>query len=213
MSEGRLFQNKEFELVKPWEVSLEDPIYGWAKFFLHDRKIPNLVFSRPSKVMESRIEFLVTQLCTKGRRWVICFSDSSTYIKNLSLYTVASFVFSTNLRAELYGPEDLVDFTFGRAGQLSSIEVPAIKECPLLVIPCFDFMHPGYLKARPKIIDLLIDRKLKKRPFMFSLYNPVLPSNKGEIANFSSQLTDFFGGQARDLFSDEMTKFIILKGE
>lgn len=211
--ENQLFQNKKFELVKPWAMDKDDPIYGWSRFFLHDRKISSFVYSKPSELMELRIEFLVTQLCTKSRRWVICFSDSVTYIKTLSSYVVASFVFSTNLSAELYGPDELLEFTFGRYNQPAQDNTPSIKKCPLLVIPCFDFMHPGYLKARPKIIDILSDRKLNRKPFMFSLYNSMLPSNKGEISKFSSQLTDFFGEQANCLFSDELTKFVVLGGE
>lgn len=211
--EDQLFQNKKFELVKPWIIDQDNPTYGWARFFLRDRKTPNFVYSPPSAIMEHRIEFLVTQLCTRSRRWIVCFSDSVTYIKTLSSYVIASFVFSTNLVAEVYGPDELVEFTFGRYNQPVSDDIPSIKKCPLLVIPCFDFMHPGYLKARPKIIDILVNRKIQKRPFLFSLYSPVLPSNKDEIGKFSSQLTDFFGEQARDLFSDELTKFIVLKGE
>lgn len=207
-------QSCQFDtIVKPWKIDVELPEYRWALYFLKDRKTPDFVFARPSALMESRVEFLVRQVCTKNRKWVIIFSDSTTYIRSLYAYVAATFVLSTNLNAEIQSPQKLIEFAFGKQSFMPSHEELPIQACSLLMFPCFESIHPGYIKARPKIIELLTDRKVKKKPFIFSLHSEALPKNKEDIPEYSASLSDFFGGQARDLFSDSMTKFVILQGE
>lgn len=212
MEKSRLFLNK-FKIIKPWEIDIDLSDYRWALYYLKDRKIPDFIFSKPSVLMGERIEFLINQVCTKNRKWVICFSDSVTYIRTLYAYVVATFVLSTNLNAEIKSPQGLIEFAFGKQSFLPADDELPIQACALLMFQCFEATHPGYIKARPKIIELLTDRKIQKKPFIFSLYSENLPKNKEDIPKFSVSLTDFFGKQARDLFSDELTKFVILKSE
>jgi len=208
-------ENKSFlfKVVKPWEIDTELSNYRWALYYLKDRKIPDFVFSKPSVLMEERIEFLITQICTKSRKWVVCFSDSITYIRTLYAYVAATFVLSTNLNAEIKSPQGLIEFAFGKQSFLPADDELPIQTCALLMFPCFEAIHPGYIKARPKIIELLTDRKMQKKPFICSLYSETLPKNKKEALEHSAPLVDFFGWQARDLFGDRMTKYIVLKGE
>ena len=212
---NKSYQDKEYNLdiVFPWEADLGHPDLRWANYSLKDKNTPNFVFSEPSPLMKSRIEFLVSQFCTKSRRWVICFSDSVTYMRLLSEYTAATFILSTRLSAEVKGPKDIIDFAFNLNASFNPFIDPPIQTCSLLILSHFDCMYPGFQKAKSKIIELLIDRKIQKRPFMFTLYSSTLPTSSNDIAKFSAPLVDYFGEQARDLFSDTLTKFVILKGE
>ena len=210
MTENRLFQNK---IVKSWEMDTEVSAYKWALYYLKDRKISPFIFEKPSSLMGDRVEFLINQVCAKNRKWIICFSDSVTYIRKLYAYVAATFVLSTNLNAEIKSPRELVEFAFGKQSFLQAADELSIQTCSLLMFPCFEATYPGYLKARPKIIELLLDRKIQKKPFIFSLHSEKLPKNKEDIPKFSASLADFFGKPARDLFSDNETKFVILRGE
>ena len=202
----------EYSLIKPWEADLELPEHRWGKFFLADRNIPDFVFSKPSSIMETRIEFLVNQFLYKNRRWVICFCDSASYVRTLSYYVLASFVMSTKLSAEIAGPKELVEFTFNKHTDEFSQD-PPIQSCSLLIFPPFDPLYPGIQKARPRLLELLSDRKIKKKPFLFSIFTDKLPANTKDIPKFSMQLIDFFGTPAKDLFCSNEVKFIVLKGE
>lgn len=200
-----------FKVVKPWEIDLELPEYRWAKFFIGDSKLPSFVFDKPQPLMEKRIEFIVRQLCTKNRKWIVCFCDSPTYIRTLNFHVLASFVASTKLSAEIAIPKDLIEFTFSKHID-EFIQEPSIQTCSLLIFPSFDFLYPGYQKAKSKITELLTNRKIKKLPFMFSIFTDKLPVNNSDISKYSAQLVDYFGKQAKDLFSDNAVKFIVLKG-
>lgn len=204
-------QLSPFELIKPWEVDSESEEHRWAFFYLKNRKLPDFIFTKPSDLIVSRIEFLVSQFSTKNRNWVVFFSDSIIEIQTLSSYVAATFILSTGLPVEIKGPNELIDYAFSRYNSAYLKDEHPMESCSLLIIPSFDFMHPGYMKARPKIIELLTDRKMQGKPFMFSLFSPTLPKNKEDIPKFSVQLADFFGEQAGSLFSDNKTKFVILK--
>lgn len=200
-------------IIKPWGIDFDLPQFRWASFFITDRRTPDFVFSKPSKLMESQIDFLVTQLRFKSRRWVVCFSNSITHIRKISAYVATSFVLSTGLTAEVKDPKDLVEYAFNDYRESSPGIYQPMQVCSLLIVPYFDPTYIGYMKARPKIVELLTKRKEQEKPFMFSLYHPKLPVGEQDIAKFSAGLSDFFGEQAKDLFSNKFTKFVVLKGD
>lgn len=210
MVKDQLSPNK-FKVVKPWDIDLDYPDFGWGRFFLHNRKIPDLVYTKPSLLIESRTEFLVSQFCLRSRRNVVCFTDSTVGSRTLSCYITASYVFSTGLTAEMKNPKDFIDYAFVRQESIPFGTVPVMQSCSLLTFPCFDFKYPGYQKAIPKIVELLLYRKMHKKAFLFFLCSERIPAHKSEIPEYSSVLSDYFGSDARDLFSDKTTKFVILK--
>lgn len=207
----------QFNIVLPWDRDRlrDDPRLRWAVSFLRDRNTPLFVYNKPPAKTIERVHFLTKQLCAKKRRWVACFGNCTVYTNKLFHYVGASFVLTSGLSAEVTIPKKLIDFafSFGDNMQFGYASHP-FQICGLLIIPHFDPMYPGYQKARPKIAELLSERKIENKPCMIEIYIPQkLPSTFEELSKFTPGLIDIVGSQAKDLFGDAETKFIIIEAE
>ena len=197
----------------PWEQD-KDSRHKWAATFLADKDVPAFVFSAPSPKTIERIDFFIQQFCTKHRKWILSFSDSTTYMRELEFYIMGTFVLTTGLAAQVVGPDRLVQFAFERSDNLEFGLDDEFQAAQLLIIPYFDPLYPGYQKAIPKIAALLLDRKLNKRPYMVNLYEREVNNMSGrKTAEGVHKLSDYFGEQAYDLFTDSLTKYVVIPRE
>lgn len=209
--------NNKLEIVLPWDkVKLKnDSRLRWSISFLRDRNVPSFVYDKPPAKTAERVSFLTKQLCTKKRRWIVCFGDDTAYTNKLFYYVTASFVLTSGLSAEITTPKKLVEFAFNFGDEVQiGYDSHSLQVCELLSIPYFDPMYPGYQKARPKIAALLSERKLQKKSCMIEVYVPRnLPLTFDDLSGYAKALNDVLGKQAGDLFGGNEAKFITIKRE
>lgn len=207
----------KFDIVLPWDKDRlrEDSRLRWPISFLRDRQMPFFIYDKPSEKTIERVCFLTEQLCARKRRWVVCFSDCTTYMNNLLYYVTASFVLTSGLSAEITTPKKLVEyaFDFGNSSQFGG-KLHPFQVCGMLTIPYFDPMYPGYQKARPKITELLMDRKVDKKPCIVEVFvSGKLPETFEGLAKYTPFLRDLAGDGAKDLFGGNTAKFLVVKKE
>lgn len=207
----------KFDLVLPWDIKRlkADSRLRWPISFLRDREFPVFIYEAPTPKMIERVSVLTEQLCAKRRRCVVCFGNNTDYNYKLFCYVTASFVLTTGISAEITTPKKLMDFAFNfGGGNQFECSLHSFEVCGLLTIPWFDFMYPGYQKARPKIAECLASRKAQKKSCMIEVYVPKnLPNSFEGLASYAPVLMDFVGTQAKDLFGGKETKFIIIEAE
>ncbi len=207
----------EFNIVLPWDKTKlkDDSRLEWSISFLKDRNIPSFVYLEPPAKTAERVRFLTEQVCAKRKKWVVCFGSDTTYVSKLFYYVVASFVLTTGLSAEITTPKKLVDFAFNFGDNMQfGISAHPFEACGLLIIPYFDPMYPGYQKARPRITELLQERKLRGKPYIIGIFVPgVLPTNLEGLSKYTPALLDIVGYEAQSLFEDGRTKSVTVTTE
>lgn len=205
----------QFDIVLPWDKDRlrDDSRLRWPISFLRDRNILSSTSVIPPKKTIERVRFLTEQLCAKRRRWVVCFGDNTQYTNKLFHYVVASFVLTSGLSAEISSPKKFIEFAFNfRDDAQFGCTVHSFQVCGLLAIPYFDPMYPGYQKARPRIAELLSERKLNKKPCMIEVFVPQnLPTDFENLAKYTPSLVDIVGNQAQDLFGGNQVKFVTIE--
>lgn len=207
----------EFNIVLPWDKAKlkDDSRLKWPISFLKDKNIPSFVYLEPPAKTAERVRFLTEQVCARRKKWVVCFGNDLTYVSKLFYYVVASFALTTGLSAEITTPKKLVNFAFNFGDNMQfGISVHPFEACGLLIIPYFDPMYPGYQKARPRITELLQERKLRGKPYIIGIFVPgELPTNLEGLSKYTPALLDIVGYEAQSLFEDGRTKSVTVTTE
>lgn len=208
------------DIVLPWDKKRlrDDSRLIRSILFLQEKEIPSFVYDKPAPKTAERVRGFTEQLCEEEKKWIVCFGTDAIYDEKLFYYILASFVLSAKCTAEIATPKKLIEFAFDYRNNdiqlFGESSTHSFKICELLIIPYFDPLYPGYQKARPRITELLKERKLQKKLCIIELFVlGALPTTLEESAKHTPALLDIVGKEARGLFQDGKTNFLTVKAE
>lgn len=196
-----------------WRADPASDKWKWGYGFLCLRgfEVNSFIYFEPkNERMAGQVEHLV-EWSIGNRNWIVCISESTTYVRRLFDYVLASYVFTTGDRAIAVDVDDLIEAADDPEGEKRDI----IEYADLLLINYCDPNNPQLKWKRGSIVNILHRRKHKELATMFNLFVREIP-NKMDSA-MAMQLTrgivDVFGETAYELFTDRYSKRVVVRGE
>jgi hypothetical protein len=200
------------EIIHPWETSTAAK-WKWAVGYLSLRGIDptSAFYDKPEgdKVL-SQIDCLVrTALGT--RNWAICMCESSSHMRSLFFYAMASYVFTTGERAYVADVEDLIV----AAEEPDSNTRDIVEFADLLMICYCDPDYPQFKWRRGAVANILQRRKFRRLATFVDVFSISIPEPlpKEDRYTIARTVIDSFGANVYDLFTGEDSKHLIVRPE
>lgn len=201
------------QVVNSWEIDLNADRWKWGIGFLTLRGFdPNAyIYNQPdSERLSNQVKYLV-DWCMGSRNWIVCISQSSTYVRNLFEYVLASYVFTTGNRAIAVDVDDLIEAVDNPEGEKRDI----IEFAELLLINYCDPSNTHLKFKRGGIANILHRRKHRRFATVFNLFVKKIPDkmNSSTALSLSRGITDVFGDSTFELFTDTNSKRVVVREE
>lgn len=192
-------------IVLPWEIDPKASKWQWAVGFVSTRRFYDRnVWRDPcDEDISTQVEKMVNFL-RGSRNWVLCFSNSPSYMRKLYQYVLAAWACTTGDRAEVADIQDLISIVFDRDEERRE----AVECANLLILPYSAPSQVGLQAARGTISNLLMRRKAANLPTVTDIFTVDRPKGKSWYINESKAVVDTFGQLAYDLFNGDSTKFV-----
>jgi hypothetical protein len=207
---------KESEIVYPWVIDALADRWLWPVSYINSRGFCDRSVWKSPKIpkMESQIHNLM-KFILGPRKFVLCYCRSPVHMRTLYNYVAASWSLTTMSRSEVVDVQDLLNAIFG--GDDDRLE--AIEEADLLMLPYVDGAHIGLKKARGHIANMLVRRKVRKKPTITDIWVPRPPKivddkvNREWYISQASRLKDAFGDMIFDLFFGDQAKHVFVSSD
>lgn len=200
-------------VVQSWEIDCNADRWKWGYGFLCLRgfELTSTVYFEPkSDRLKQQIERLV-EWSLGSRNWIICISESTTYVRRLFDYVLACYVFTTDDRAIAVDVDDLIVAADDPEGEKRDI----IEHADLLLINYCDPNNPQLKWKRGSIVNILHRRKHRGLATMFNLFVREIPRkmDSSKAIEMTKGVADVFGETAFELFTDANSKRVVIRGE
>ena len=201
------------KVVTSWEVDPRADKWKWGHGFLSMRGFESgsVIYLEPKKErVKNQIERLV-EWSLGSRNWIVCISESTTYVRRLFDYVLACYVFTTEDRAISVDVDDLIIAANDPEGEKRDI----IEHANLLLINYCDPNNPQLGWRRGSIVNILHRRKHKGLATMFNLFVREIPKkmDSSKALELTRGIVDVFGGTAYELFTDKNSKRVVIREE
>ena len=199
------------KVISSWEADARADRWKWGYGFLGLRGfVPSSpIFFEPENPRVKRQIELLVEWCMGSRNWIVCISQSSTYIRSLFDYVLASYVFTTGNRAIAVDVDDLIQAVDDPDGEKRDI----IEFAELLLISYCD-PNNQYLKwKKGAIVNILHRRKYNRLATVFNLFVREIPAkmDSTRAMALTKGVVDIFGFTAYELFTDTNSKRVVVR--
>ena len=197
------------EVMHIWTVDRVADKYKWALGYLDQRLLPPEVYGKPrNERLVKQIECLV-EWTLGNRNWIVCICDSTSYMRTLFGYVLASYVLTTRERAVSVDVDDLCLAVDDPDGEMRDI----VEHADLLLINYCDPANPHLKWKRGAIANILQRRKYKKLSTVINLFVRNLPNKmSSDLAlEFTKGVIDIFGDTSYELFVAQDSKRVVVR--
>jgi hypothetical protein len=197
------------EVKYPWEVDRHSDKYRWGVGYLEQRLLPSGIYFRPKEPkMVDQIRYIV-EWSLGNRNWMVCICNSTSYIRNLFGYVLASYVFTTNERAIAVDVDDLTSAVDDPDGEKRDI----IEYADLLLINYCDPANPQLKWKKGAIANILQRRKYRGLSTIANVFIRNIPEkmDKKKALKFTETLIEMFGETCYELFTSDDSKRVVIR--
>lgn len=195
------------EAVFPWDIEQDNERWAWAVNYLYGCGFYKKGMWKKPKHIKTVDQLSKLLLWLRGpRNFILCFSPSPVYMRELYLYVAASWALTTGGRSEVCDVQDLIDAVFNRdSGRMESIE----KSDLLLLPSTTEKDYVGLKSARGTILNMLLRRKTIGLPTVTDLYVTGKHKNvEPWYTRNAKRIKDIYGELAYDMFYGESAKYV-----
>jgi hypothetical protein len=199
------------QVLHPWDVDRSSTRFKWAIGYLEQRLLPSEIYGRPTDGrIVKQIECIV-EWALGSRNWIVCLCDSTSYIRVLFGYVLASYVFTARERAIAVDVDDLTNAVEYPDGDRRDI----IEHADLLLINYCDPANPQLKWKKGSIANILHRRKYKRLATVVNVFVRNLPDkmDSKRALKFSESVIDMFGETSYELFTSEDSKRVVIRAE
>lgn len=192
------------EVIFPWAIERQAEKWQWAIGFFNVKGISATVWSVPknSKVV-NQIEKLT--LWTLGsRNFILCMSESPSYMRSLYPYVFSTFVCTTGERAEIADIADILEAVDNPDGE----KMDAIEYADLLIVPYCDPDNRELKFRRGAVANLFQRRKQRGRSTITDLFIERMTFKPESYEQYSRNLIHSFGPVVKELFQGDHAKMV-----
>ena len=193
----------------PWEVDRQADRFKWGTGYLEQRSVPPVIYGRPKNgKLVKQIECLV-EWSLGSRNWIVCICESSSYMRTLFGYVLASYVFTTKERAIAVDVDDLTTAVDEPDGEKRDI----IEHADLLLINYCDPANPQLKWKRGAIANILQRRKYKGLATIVSVFVRNVPEkmDSAKALQFAESIIEMFGETSYELFTAQDSKRVVVR--
>ena len=201
------------KVITSWEIERHIDKWQWGIGFLGLRgfDVNAMVYYEPtSDRLKRQVECLV-DWSLGSRNWIVCISQSSSYVRTLFDFVLASYVFTTGDRAIAVDVDDLTEAIDNPDGDKRDI----IEFAELLLINYCDPNNPHLKWKKGAIANILHRRKYRRFSTMFNLFVRKVPDkmNSSKAVELTKGVVDIFGDTVYELFTDKNSKRVVIREE
>ena len=197
------------EVVYPWDVDRAADRYKWGVGYLEQRVLPQEVFGRPKEDrMVKQVESIV-EWSLGSRNWMVCICESTSYIRTLFGYVLASYVFTTKERAIAVDVDDLTEAVDDPEGEKRDI----IEHADLLLVHYCDPDNPHLKWKKGAIANILQRRKYNHLATVVNVFVRNLPEkmDSARALKLSETIIEMFGETSYELFTAQDSKRVVIR--
>jgi hypothetical protein len=197
------------EVKYPWSIDRNADRYKWGVGYLEQRLVSLDVYGRPrGDRMISQISSIV-EWSLGNRNWMICLCESTSYMRSLFGYVLASYVFTTHERAIAVDVDDLLMAVEEPDGEMRDI----IEFANLLLINYCDPANPHLKWKKGAIANILHRRKYNKLATVVNVFIRNIPDKMDEAKalSLSQSIIEMFGETCYELFTSEDSKRVVVR--
>jgi hypothetical protein len=193
----------------PWDIDRTSAKFKWGIGYLEQRLLPPEIFGRPhNERLIKQVECLV-EWSLGSRDWIVCISDSTSYVRTLFGYVLASYVFTTKERAVAVDVDDLTTAIDDPEGEKRDI----IEHADLLLINHCDPNNPHLKWKKGAIANILQRRKYRKLSTIINVFVRNIPEkmDSAKALKFAEAIIDTFGETSYELFTAQDSKRVVIR--
>lgn len=197
------------EVYHPWSIDPTADRWKWGVGYLEQRQLPKGVLYRPDDDrLIKQVECLV-EWALGSRGWIVCICDSTSYIRTLYGYVLASYVLSTSERAIAVDVDDLTEAVDEPDGEKRDI----IEFADLLLVNYCDPNNPHLKWKKGAIANIFQRRKYNQLATMVNLFVRNIPEkmDSTKALEFTEALIDIFGETIYELFTAQDSKRVVIR--
>ena len=192
----------------PWNVDRTADRFRWGVGYLEQRLLPPEVYGRPDDRLAKQVECIV-EWSLGSRNWIVCICDSTSYMRVLFGYVLASYVFTTGERAIAVDVDDLTNAVDEPEGEKRDI----IEHADLLLINYCDPANPQLKWKRGSIANILQRRKYNRLSTIVNVFVRNIPEkmDSTKALKLSEAIIEMFGETSYELFISQDSKRVIVR--
>ena len=192
------------EVIFPWDIDIQSDKWRWAAGYITSSNFPVQVFKEPvDKTVRNQVERLV-EWATGTRSWIVCFSESPSYMRELYQYVAASWICTTDSRARMFDVDSLIEGISDPDGVMRD----TIEHVDLLIVPYCDPTHHQLRYKRGPIASVLQRRKYNNLSTITDIFVKNIKFNSKQLQEYSKLLIDSYGDVAYELFTGDRSKYV-----
>lgn len=196
------------EVKKPWEVDRTADRYKWGVGYLEQRLLPSEIYGEPEEKLARQMHCMV-KWSLGSRNWIVCLCDSTSYVRTLFGYVLASYVFTTKERAIAVDVDDLTSAIDEPDGEKRDI----IEHADLLLVNYCDPDNPQLKWKKGAISNILHRRKYRKLATTVNVFVRNIPEkmDSAKALKLSESIIEMFGETSYELFTSEDSKRVVIR--
>lgn len=198
------------EVQYPWEIDRTADRYKWGVGYLEQRLLPPDIYWRPDEVIVKQTQHMV-EWSLGSRNWIVCLCSSTSYMRSLFGYVLASYVFTTKERAIAVDVDDLIEAVDDPEGEKRDI----IEHADLLLVNYCDPDNPQLKWKKGAIANILQRRKYKKLATTVNVFVRNIPNkmDSAKALELSESIIEMFGATSYELFTSQDSKRVVVRPE
>jgi len=192
----------------PWDVDRRADRFKWEVGYLEQRLLPSEIYGRPEDKLAKQVEYLV-EWSLGSRNWIVCLCDSTSYMRVLFSYVLASYVFTTGERAIAVDVDDLTKAVDEPEGEKRDI----IEHADLLLVNYCDPANPQLKWKRGAIANIFQRRKYNKLSTIVNVFVRNVPEkmDSTKALELSETIIEMFGETSYELFISQDSKRVVVR--
>jgi hypothetical protein len=196
------------KVAYPWDIDLASDKHKWGLGYLEKRLLPSEVYGRPDDKLARQIR-LIVEWSLGSRNWIVCICESTSYIRTLFGYVLASYVFTTKERAIAVDVDDLTNAIEDPEGDMRDI----IEHADLLLVNYCDPANPQLKWKRGAIANILHRRKYRKLATIVNVFVRNIPDkmDSAKALKLSEAIIEMFGETTYELFTSQDSKRVVIR--
>lgn len=210
LKESFLNTSKEMrvEVQYPWDVDRTADRNKWGVGYLEQRLLPPDIYGKPDDRLARQMHCIV-EWTLGSRNWIVCICESTSYIRTLFGYVLASYVFTTKERAIAVDVDDLTSAIEEPDGEKRDI----IEHADLLLVNYCDPANPQLKWKKGAISNILHRRKYRKLATVVDVFVRNIPSkmDSAKALKMSESIIEMFGETSYELFTSQDSKRVIIR--
>ena len=192
----------------PWNVDRTADRFKWGVGYLDQRLLPSGIYGQPDDKLAKQVECIV-EWTLGSRNWIVCICDSTSYIRVLFGYVLASYVFTTGERAIAVDVDYLTNAVDEPEGEGRDI----IEHADLLLVNYCDPANPQLKWKRGAIANILHRRKYNKLSTIVNVFVRNIPEkmDSAKALKLSETIIEMFGETSYELFISQDSKRVVVR--